>query len=446
MINEIIITENNEIIIIQIADLGDKGLPGQSAYQYAIDNGLFVGTIEEWYASLTEGSEEAIQAAQSANQAAANANLAAQNVGSAITDANNAATIANNNAILAGNAAQSANQAATLANQEAASATAAALAANSSVTATNDAKDAANLAATNANDKAAIANSAASSANNAALAANNAVIATNIAKDAANLAATNANSAKDAANLATINATNAATNANQFQFKQSQFFSPKQLIAYDSFDRPNLNPITRAESGQLYAGFKSSDLGKIESKIYLTNSGTNFRESSILLTVPPTKNIGVELSFMRTTAGHTATGMAFVKDANNYIFFGQFSNATNSLFTELPISPNYQLIAVIAGVATVLGSISQYAVYPNNSGDGFAGTRMTWVIRYTNRGRGDRSTIVVQSLDKPSERIEVEATTPYNLTFASPADYNKIAIISGSNTPAYAYNIANLDI
>lgn len=227
--------------------------------------------------------------------------------------------------------------------------------------------------------------------------------------------------------------------------KYSQFFSPKQLIAWDNFDRANETSIVKAESGQLYSAWKGIDIGKIENKVYKTNSATILRESSMLLTIPETKNIGIEFGFMRTTSGHSSTGISIVKDLNNYFFFGRFSNATNSLFTELPVSANYQLIAVIAGVATVLGSVSQYGVYPNNSGDGFAGTRMTWVVRYTNRGRGDRSTLVVQSLDKPSERIEVEVTA-YNSTFVTPADYSKIAIITGNNTTVNSYNIANLDL
>lgn len=428
--------------VINFQDIGARGIPGESAYQYAIRTGMFVGTEVEFYDRVVN---EPIVAANAANQAAENANTAAGNVGDAV----NAAFTSAENADLA---AQNANQAAAatilatdqaiLATQDAAqaatnataatdSATQAANSANSAASNANAAKDATILATTEANAAKDSANTAASGAN----------AAKNLANDAANLANTRATEA----NASAISANSAAASASQFQNKQSQFFSPKQLIAWDNFDRANVNPIVQAESGQLYSAWKGIDIGKIENKVYKTNSSTIFRESSMLLTIPETKNIGIEFAFMRTTAGHTATGLAIVKDLNNYFFFGQFSNATNSLFSELPISSNYNLVVVIGGVATLLGSVSQYGVYPNNTGDGFAGTRMTWVVRYTNRGRGDRSTLVVQSLDKPSERIEVEVTA-YNSAFVTPADYSKIAIITGNNTPVNSYNIANIDL
>lgn len=428
--------------IINFQDIGAKGIPGESAYQYAIRTGMFVGSEVEFYDRVVN---EPISAANAANQAAENANTAASNVGDAVDAALESAEnadLAAQNANQASNDAVFATSQAVLATQDAAQA----------VTYANDATYIANQAASNANTKAAEANAAkdativaTAAANTAKDSANTAASGANAAKDSANTAANLADTRATEANAAAISATSAAASASQFQNKQSQFFSPKQLIAWDNFDRANVNPIVQAESGQLYSAWKGIDIGKIENKVYKTNSATILRESSMLLTIPETKNIGIEFGFMRTTSGHTPTGISIVKDLNNYFFFGQFSSATNSLFSELPISSNYNLVVVIGGVATLLGSVSQYGVYPNNTGDGFAGTRMTWVVRYTNRGRGDRSTLVVQSLDKPSERIEVEVTA-YNSTFVTPADYSKIAIITGSNTPVNSYNIANIDL
>lgn len=428
--------------VIQFEELGTQGLAGESAYQYAIRTGMFVGTEVEFYDRVVT---EPMAASDAANQAAENADTAAENVGSAVSAALTSAETANLAALNANQATAATNEAigqAMLATQDAAQAVIDADAATYSAT---QATNSANSAAINANaakDATIIATAAANTAKDSATtAASGANAAKNLANDAANLANTKAIEA----NAAAISANSAAASASQFQNKQSKFFSPKQLIAWDNFDRANVNPIVQAESGQLYSAWKGVDIGKIENKVYKTNSSTTLRESSMLLTIPETKNIGIEFGFMRTTLGHTATGLAIVKDLNNYFFFGQISSAINSLFTELPVTAHYQLIAVIAGVATELGSISLYGVYPSNSGYGFTGTRMTWVARYSNRGRGDRSTFIVQSLDRPSERIEVEVTA-YNSTFVTPADYNKIAIITGSNTPVNSYNIANIDL
>lgn len=429
--------------VIQFEELGTQGIPGESAYQYAIRTGMFVGTEVEFYSKTID---EPIAAAIVATNAAQLATQAAQNVGSAITDATNAATLANEKAILADNAAQYADDAAQLANQEAASATAAALAANNSATATDAAKDAANLAATNANDKAALANSASQSANTAAALANTAVTNANTARDSANTAAANANTKAGEASAAAAAANAAAVSASQFQNKQSQFFSPKQLIAWDNFDRADVNPIVKAESGHLYAAWKGTNKGMISGKLYQSNSSITYQESAALVTIAPTKNIGIEFSMDRATLGHSATGIAIIKNDLNYFFFGRISfSYPGGLFPEISASHSHQLISVVAGVATVLGTFSRDAIFGGGVSDSYQDTRMSFVVRFLNRGRSAASGILVQSLDKPTERIEV-VTTTLNSVFASPTDYNKIAIIGSNAARIHHYNIADLNL
>lgn len=136
--------------VINFQDIGAQGIPGESAYQYAIRTGMFVGTEVEFYDRVVN---EPIAAANAANQAAENANTAASNVGDAVATALASAGSADL-------AAQNANQAientvfatsqAVLATQDAAQA----------VTYANDATYNANQAASNANTKAAEANAA----------------------------------------------------------------------------------------------------------------------------------------------------------------------------------------------------------------------------------------------------------------------------------------------
>ena len=136
--------------VINFQDIGAQGIPGESAYQYAIRTGMFVGTEAEFYNHVIT---EPINAAVAANQAAENANTAAGNVGDAV----NAAFTSAQSADLA---AQNANQAAAdtiLATDQAILATQDAVQA---VTYANDATYNATQAASNANTKASEANAA----------------------------------------------------------------------------------------------------------------------------------------------------------------------------------------------------------------------------------------------------------------------------------------------
>jgi hypothetical protein len=225
----------------------------------------------------------------------------------------------------------------------------------------------------------------------------------------------------------------------------SKFFDNKQLIAWDNFDRPNESPVIQSDSGHTYSIFKTNIIGSLVSKSFGGGDSSILTETSAQITITPTKNIGLEFSFSRSTLGGTSTGIAIVKDNLNYFYFGRIANSSNTLFPELGNSVNYRLIVVINGVATVLGEIGQDSLYEFSINDGFFRSRINFVIKYGNRGRNDASVILVQSLDKPSLRIQV-AVTNYNSTFVTPADYNRIAVISNTQTVIYAYKVANLNL
>lgn len=149
--------------VINFQDIGAQGIPGESAYQYAIRTGMFVGTQEQFYNHVIT---EPINAAVAANQAAENANTAAANVGGAVDAALASAESADLAAQNANQAAADTNQAiyqAVIATQDAAqavidadaaaySATQAANSANSAASNANTAKDATILATEAANE------------------------------------------------------------------------------------------------------------------------------------------------------------------------------------------------------------------------------------------------------------------------------------------------------
>lgn len=148
--------------VIQFEELGTQGLAGESAYQYAIRTGMFVGTEAEFYDRIVT---QPIAAANAANQAAENANTAAGNVGDAVNAAFTSA--------------QSADLAAQNANQAAADTI---IATDQAILATQDAVQ----AVTYANDATYNATQAANNANSAASNANTAKDATILATEAAN--------------------------------------------------------------------------------------------------------------------------------------------------------------------------------------------------------------------------------------------------------------------
>jgi hypothetical protein len=227
----------------------------------------------------------------------------------------------------------------------------------------------------------------------------------------------------------------------------SKFFDNKQIIAWDNFDRPNQSPLIESDSGHTYSIWKGDTIGRVFDNNYFGN-GT-WVESTALITFPATKNIGVEFSFLRSTFGAQISAFALVKDLNNYIAFGRFSKSpglgAGNLFPEIPDNYNYSLLAVINGVATLLGSIGITSFYSGPSGgDPFFGTRLNFVIKYGNRGRSDNSSLFLQSLDNPAVRIEVNIPQ-FNTTFATPSDYNRIAIIA-NNSQIMSYKVANLNL
>jgi hypothetical protein len=227
----------------------------------------------------------------------------------------------------------------------------------------------------------------------------------------------------------------------------SKFFDNKQLIAWDNFNRPNVNPILQSDSGHTYSIWKGNTIGQIFYNNYFGNNG--FIESTALITINATKNLGVEFSFLRNTSGAQISAFAIVKDLNNYIAFGRFAKSSSlgagNLFTEIPSNSDYSLFAVINGVATLLGSISQQTMYSGSgNADSFFGSRLNFVIKYGNRGRNDNSSLVVQSLDNPALRIDVNVTN-LNTTFVNPSDYNRIAIIANLSQ-IMSYKVANLNL
>lgn len=176
---------------------------GDSAYKIAVDSG-FVGTKEEWLASLKQ---PAIDAADVANQAALNADEVAQNADSAADNADEKATLAQQGADNANNKATIAQTAADNANNAANYATGIGNAVQQIGLDT--------IAVKNATDQVRIDTLAAKqAAETATTEADTAISNANDATDAANQAATNADAAADNANEATTNAELATTNAN----------------------------------------------------------------------------------------------------------------------------------------------------------------------------------------------------------------------------------------
>jgi|GEM_PF-2556147 len=223
----------------------------------------------------------------------------------------------------------------------------------------------------------------------------------------------------------------------------SKFFDNKQLIAWDNFDRPDVAPVIESDSGHPYSIFKTNIIGQVLNKSFGGGDSGQF-ETSARITIVPTKNIGLEFSFQRNTLSNSFAGIAIIKDNLNYFLFARTAN-NSGLFTEVSFSKDYRLIVVINGVSTVLAEIIQNDLYQFLTNDGFSNSRISFVIKYANRGRNDASVITVQSLDKPSLRIEVSVTA-YNSTFVTPTDYNRIAVIANNLNKIYAYKVANLDL
>ena len=223
----------------------------------------------------------------------------------------------------------------------------------------------------------------------------------------------------------------------------SKFFDNKQLIAWDNFDRPDVAPVIESDSGHPYSIFKTNIIGQVLNKSFGGGDSGQF-ETSARITIVPTKNIGLEFSFQRNTLSNSFAGIAIIKDNLNYFLFARPAN-NSGLFTEVSFSKDYRLIVVINGVSTVLAEIIQNDLYQFLTNDGFSNSRISFVIKYGNRGRNDASVITVQSLDKPSLRIEVSVTA-YNSTFVTPTDYNRIAVIANTLNKIYAYKVANLDL
>jgi len=223
----------------------------------------------------------------------------------------------------------------------------------------------------------------------------------------------------------------------------SKFFDNKQLIAWDNFDRPDVAPVIESDSGHPYSIFKTNIIGQVLNKSFGGGDSGQF-ETSARITIVPTKNIGLEFSFQRNTLSNSFAGIAIIKDNLNYFLFARPAN-NSGLFTEVSFSKDYRLIVVINGVPTVLAEIIQNDLYQFLTNDGFSNSRISFVIKYANRGRNDASVITVQSLDKPSLRIEVSVTA-YNSTFVTPTDYNRIAVIANNLNKIYAYKVANLDL
>lgn len=192
---------SNEIIEV-IVDFSERGDKGYSAYQIAVQNG-FIGTEEEWIASLKQpaldAAETANEAADNADDKAALAESAATSANAAATTANNAASNANGKAALANTAANEANTARDGANSAATTALGAATVAIqakddtiAAIALSETATGEANSAATNANAKATLAQTAAADADSAATSAGEATTAAITATTNANNAAAEA--------------------------------------------------------------------------------------------------------------------------------------------------------------------------------------------------------------------------------------------------------------
>lgn len=197
-----------------VGPIGPIGPDGKSAYEVAVLNG-FVGTEEEWLASLSAASEaaailalEARDAAVIATEDAIEATTATVTATGEALSAARSATIATANADAA---ADSARTSAIAANNAAASADTATNKANAATSSANSAATSANNAATNANSAAMSAESAATSANDAATKVEALIETSEEILEAAETATGSAITATENAITATTNANNAAT-------------------------------------------------------------------------------------------------------------------------------------------------------------------------------------------------------------------------------------------
>jgi hypothetical protein len=457
---------------IQVNNARDNATTATIQANNAADlaNDVAVATDVAKAASIaaTQLSSEATVATNNARDNAVTATANANTATTAANTARDAAIIAATNASSVSAVTETVRLATITARDNAVTATANA---NTATTAANTARDSANVAATNASSISTVTENvrlatitARDNAVTATANANTATTQANTARDAANVAADNINNSiqlnnRAAGNILRANGTvfesvpevEFLRNINSYnRAPDSKFFDNKQLVAWDNFNRVNTNPVVITDSGHPYSLWRGTTRGEVLNSAY-TGSGL-LVESSSIFTIPNTKNIGIEFSMMRSTLSGQITGIAIVKDDNNYIVFGRFfKNAgigAGNVFSEIPLNVDYSLFVVINGISTTIGSISQQTMYSGGGNlDSFLGSRLNFIIKYGNRGRNGNSSVVVQSLDNPTLRIDVNITQ-FNSTFVTPADYNRIALISnyGDAGKIHSFKIANLDL
>jgi hypothetical protein len=247
------------------------------------------------------------------------------------------------------------------------------------------------------------------------------------------------------AGLAPISHTTALQNKVPFERSPLGFvFPPKQIIAWDHIDRVNEFPITSpTDSGNPYLPFKTLNSFLVVSKALrgIMNNTDNDR----LINISPTKNIGIHFSTARSTFGGTNSGLMIIRDNDNYFFFGRRLIGGTGYGGQIPSSSDYHLYAVIGGVSTLLGTITQNSIYAGGINDGFNQSRITFEIRYGNRGRNDASRFFIKCIERPSLIIEADVTA-YNSVFDTPANYAKIGFYLDAQGIIYSYCVADLNL
>jgi len=438
-INQVTVTfspeEAAKIYAMEAAASAAAALASEQAAEMAETNAEMAASASA--VSATQSANSASQSANSATASAISANDSANSAADALA-AKQAAELAETNAETAASAsAASATQSANSASAASASASAASGSASAASVSASAASGSASAAAASATQSA---NSAAASAASATQSANSATASAASATQAANSAAAITNQidftgVQDGDLL--LRQTGLFRRINQTSFLRSKvpfegsplgfFFQPKSIIAWDNFDRPDENPVTDNSSGQSYTSFRGSSLGRVFSKTFRSSSAFP-TESVAAFDAPATQFIGLQWNVRRVTTNSQA-GIMLIKDDNNFIFFGRPMLAGGIFGGLIPNSDNYVLYAVIAGVATLLGTITNVSVFGGGSSDGFQDNVIRWVIRYGNRGRNSASRILIYLLENPALRIEVDMTT-YNTTFTAPADYRRIGIMT----------------
>lgn len=372
--------------VIQFEELGTQGIPGESAYQYAIRTGMFVGTEVEFYDRVVN---EPIAAANAANQAAENANTAAGNVGDAVNAAFTSA--------------QSADLAAQNANQAAADTI---LATDQAILATQDAvqavidSDAATDSATQAANNA---NSAASNANTAKDATILATEAANTAKDSANTAATDATDKAALANTATANANTATNNANQATSEAISAKNAANTAAYAATNVVTKSPQAMA-MGQsfVYDWGNTTETSSFKGTLYTVVDGFK--------TVPN--------SLLRLSASFDITFRAGTSDVSNNVFLGFVKDVNNYLEIQINRS-TITVNQMLSGAKTKLSSYNQ----PINV---MRTDIRNFIIKIEQDSLTGNFSIIVFGA---TANYFYQANLP-SITLAQGADYNKIGVKS----------------